>query len=489
MNSEYLNAVKKKLSNSPQKSEITEELMSHICDKRDYYLELGYDEKEAIRRADEDMGDPDDCAVPLNALHPAGSRAWLISVICILLILLPISFIFMDYFAYSANYHLPLNEIWFVTVHNIEADFISLSAVALFVGILIYNNKRKNAGVSVVLILFLGFYFFLSAYLLSDDFDTISEFSAGNFFRCASPMFNPFFYAVITIFSKGFDGYVNSIFAYEKPEPSSAYMWGATVLTILMITWAVLQFVSIIKQKKMKNNRIISRILKITSRVVCGLLTVNFAVMTVCTAIAVQQTQVTINENKNKWASLIDYTVSAQLEKPSAEITAPLKAQFEEEQTYYGDSGKIYCYSNHSNDFGAEWYPVGAGDESPMLMVNVYDKSNNILNWFGMYSRINSYNTISQSEATQLSKMGGSESLQDFMTSDLCYKAISVVHQYGLYDAMIPDGHSAEEYANGESIYFEYDVTDHTRIRVCFYSAAQGTKRNYNSCMTMQYDY
>ena len=91
MTSEYLNAVSKTIGSSTKRAEITEELMSHLCDKRDYHFEHGYDEKEAIRRADEDMGDPDDCAVPLNALHPAGSRTWLISVICILLILLPIS--------------------------------------------------------------------------------------------------------------------------------------------------------------------------------------------------------------------------------------------------------------------------------------------------------------------------------------------------------------------------------------------------------------
>ena len=72
MENKFLDRVSDLIKNKTARQSITAELESHILDKADYYEEIGYSKEVAMRKATEEMGNPDDTAVPLNALHKKG---------------------------------------------------------------------------------------------------------------------------------------------------------------------------------------------------------------------------------------------------------------------------------------------------------------------------------------------------------------------------------------------------------------------------------
>ena len=69
MTNRFIDKVSEQISDKHSRKLITAELESHLLDKIDYYVDIGYSREEAEKRATEEMGNPDDTAVPLNALH------------------------------------------------------------------------------------------------------------------------------------------------------------------------------------------------------------------------------------------------------------------------------------------------------------------------------------------------------------------------------------------------------------------------------------
>ena len=55
---EYINSSVPEKIHDEIKRELKDELTSHICDKADFYIEIGYDEKTAYEKAINDMGKP-----------------------------------------------------------------------------------------------------------------------------------------------------------------------------------------------------------------------------------------------------------------------------------------------------------------------------------------------------------------------------------------------------------------------------------------------
>ena len=69
MENKYVSDVLKLIKNKNAKKSIQAELESHILDKADYYMEIGYSKDDAFKRATEEMGDAEETAVPLNKLN------------------------------------------------------------------------------------------------------------------------------------------------------------------------------------------------------------------------------------------------------------------------------------------------------------------------------------------------------------------------------------------------------------------------------------
>ena len=268
MNSEYLNAVSKTIGSSSKRAEITEELMSHLYDKRDYYLELGYDEEEALRRAEEDMGDPDDCAVPLNAVHPKNKISVLTKISIIFeALFLATAIIRPEVFCYGSEYFLGV-------FHSIGVDLISFGFVAGFAVILTLAGRRKRKGTAASVIVCLSAYFIISLINIKH--------------QSMCGMFQPAVYMLLTLFTKGFNGYIDRIFAYQYTpwDEKSVFIACAVIIFALLLLWAVYIILTIVWQERLYDTRVPRKVLNIINAVVCLALAVSFIPTAVCTAIA-----------------------------------------------------------------------------------------------------------------------------------------------------------------------------------------------------------
>ncbi len=134
MKNKFIEQVTAQIKNKTARTQIEQELESHILDKIDYYIEIGYPYEEAERRATEEMGNPEDTALPLNALHKKGKRIFERAIwiwICII-------YFFVSPLSADFNYQ----SDWYVISHSIGVDFLSLAFAAIFVFILIRAQKR-----------------------------------------------------------------------------------------------------------------------------------------------------------------------------------------------------------------------------------------------------------------------------------------------------------------------------------------------------------
>ena len=191
----YLQSVLDKIENKNARAEIGEELESHLLDKRDYYMELGYSEEEATRRAEEEMGDPDDCAVPMNGLYrKQGKTPLRIISLLFLLVFLAAAVFTSNIFCYGSEHLLAV-------FHSIGIDLLSTGFIAGFAVILLQAHRKKDKIVAA------GVMVCLMAYLV------ISLINSGT--QSLFGLFQPAVFAVFTLFTKGFGGYADRVFAYQ----------------------------------------------------------------------------------------------------------------------------------------------------------------------------------------------------------------------------------------------------------------------------------
>lgn len=95
-----------------------------MLDKIDYYTELGYSQEEVEKRVVDEMGDPDDAALPLRKLHEQAG-GWVSLVVSILFLtataIIPL---FFHKFDYASDYYQAV-------YHSIGIDFFSLQLLAV----------------------------------------------------------------------------------------------------------------------------------------------------------------------------------------------------------------------------------------------------------------------------------------------------------------------------------------------------------------------
>ena len=137
MANNFIDKVSEQISDKHSRKLITAELESHLLDKIDYYVDIGYSKEEAEKRATEEMGDPDDTAVPLNALHQNKYRG-VFTFICLVTVIA----LFMatvnasPLFCYVAEYS--------NLTHYAMFDFWSLIILATYVLMIIYSQKKSQ---------------------------------------------------------------------------------------------------------------------------------------------------------------------------------------------------------------------------------------------------------------------------------------------------------------------------------------------------------
>ena len=340
MENKFLDRVSDLIKNKTARQSITAELESHILDKADYYEEIGYSKEVAMQRATEEMGNPDDTAVPLNSLHKngMGKNVWSIitAVFAVAFSLLCFNVIPIEHRFYYADNN-------YTIYHTLTADFISMLVLFLFVFLLYKAYRHKNLTAGTILLLSL--IVMLVANLTNEVNDGI-QFA----------IFQPLFYPIITFIKCGVSGYADSIFGYSYIVDSDKILYriGAVAIFIVLLVLALVIVIAVFRQSRMKSARILLRISKISCSAMCIILGITTIAMSISAAFAVINIENKRLEMKEARKDAIDFLINADMSGGLDMINEQLLAE-----------GYEYCYCEYKE-------PWGKFDEANMQSVNNY---------------------------------------------------------------------------------------------------------------------
>lgn len=258
MKNDYLNVVKQRIKDKNTQNQVYAELEGHIQDKIGYYKELGYSDDDAEKRAVEDMGEPDDAALPLRSLHSGAGRDWFVFIAVLFFAATVIVPFFFHKFNYADTYYRAV-------YHLITVDFLSVAVIAGYVFFLIKAFRIKSKVIP----------FSAAAALIISIFNGIV-------------IFRPAVYAVVKLFTKGFGGYTDNVFAYAyfTDDMHLPLTVGPYVIFAILLAWAVVQFISVFMQERMYNTKKLNGAVNIIRRVTAALICAELLIMTVCTVTA-----------------------------------------------------------------------------------------------------------------------------------------------------------------------------------------------------------
>ncbi len=267
MENKFLDRVSELIQNKTARESITAELESHILDKADYYEEIGYSKEVAMQKATEEMGNPDDTAVPLNALHKNGKSKNLWSIITAVFV------VFLGFFHFEFVRKFKYCESEFFTTHSVVYEIISFLICAAFV-LLIYKAYRQKNLVSTVMI---------SAALI---FIVAVDFPNTVYYEGLSIcLFQPMLYPLAMVVFHGFSGYCDSIFAYSyiSDNEGAFCRFGAILIFVILNVATITLLVSILRQRRMKQGRCLYK----PVRIICSVMGITLAVTLIIMSVSI----------------------------------------------------------------------------------------------------------------------------------------------------------------------------------------------------------
>lgn len=347
MKNKFLEKVSEQIADDKSRELITAELESHLLDKIDYYVDIGYSKEEAEKRATEEMGNPDDTAVPLNALHNNNFRD-LISFICcgVIVIMFLCTIWFRDDFIYiydSTSYR-----------HSIICDFVSISFLIIYAVILILARKKRIK----IIPLFVAISFVLQFFTIF-----IYDYQEAAIYSSAPPnmfyFYQPAMYALVKIFTEGFSAYSQCVFieipAIEGYLTNFCFEVLPYIFGIIFIVWSILLFIKILREESLSKHKKYRKPVRIIEICVSIFLSVNFLAMTSITCYKAITDFATENSFSDSSLKMLEYVLNADLTKDKAEILNDLAEQgyYESpnfESTYYSNGGNISLETGMDNN-------------------------------------------------------------------------------------------------------------------------------------------
>ncbi|MEE0868407.1 MAG: permease prefix domain 1-containing protein, partial [Ruminococcus sp.] len=297
MENKFLNRVSELIQNKIARRSITAELESHILDKADYYEEIGYSKEVAIQKATEEMGNADDTAVPLNALHKNGKSKNLWSIITAVF---AVAFSLLCFNVIPIEHLFRYGDASFSIVHSVTFDFLSMLICGAFLILLCKAYRQKNIVSSSLLVLSL----IATAFAYFPDFTHPAfQFS----------LFQPFLYPAVMILKNGFTDFADSLFGYSYIPDSEQifYHIGAVVIYLILLAVAVTLLIAIYRQSRMKTARILWIPIKIAKPVLDIVLAVSLLVMSITTVFALINIEDKQLEMQSAREKAIDFVINA----------------------------------------------------------------------------------------------------------------------------------------------------------------------------------
>lgn len=310
MKNKFIEQVTAQIKNKTARAQIEQELESHILDKIDYYIEIGYPYEEAERRATEEMGNPEDTALPLNALHKNGDGFFLtVAGGFFVIMLFLLSYRMIDVFRYAGYTE--------NAVHYIKYDFISFGIFLAYVLLLVIARKKHNKEIPLMIIIsfIIQISFSLVCFVLKDDFLLFTD-------LCA--VFQPMSYAMLALVSKNFGGYIDSIFAYETLEQTLFNDYSLKVMPLIIVAvillWAIALYLSIRRKESMSSKHIFNKALNIGEKAVSVFIAVNLFIMCLGTVVAISELSEKYDEITEQKTTMIDFVLNANVSKDYSEL-------------------------------------------------------------------------------------------------------------------------------------------------------------------------
>ena len=429
MDNKFLNSVASMIQDKKALKLINAELESHILDKIDYYVEIGYSKEEAEKMATEEMGAPEETAVPLNSLHNKRwyrSRFNIIAIIA-LIVLVALAVLLSPKYCYVSNLYL--------IPHFVTMDFISTAIFASYVALLVLAYKKKSkliallVAISLLLQALLSYFscqqFLFVAKTMSTSMPYIDS------FEIVQCLFQPMVYALVTICTKSFSGYIESIFSYQYVLNNSAtacYII-SVALYIFLILCALTVFAVIYMQEHMISCRKIKKALGISAKAVAAVLALNILVMSVSAVISYSSIDNQIAQSSIERRKMIDYVINADLPKDFDETIEDLRAngfdvQPENNSNY--EEGLYYTYYSYNNQLALfNWY-ISAED---IYGEEVINQCNDIVYGITTYNSGDEYALLNQDlyfEKDDFLGFTKGTTLDEFLSSGIYDRAATV---------------------------------------------------------------
>ena len=314
MRQEYLQAVAGRIKDKTARRQILEELESHLLDKIDYYTEIGYPPEEAENRAVEEMGDPDDTALPLSTLH--GKRN---------LPLLVVSLVFlagMGILSIILPYDLLYRNA--MQTHELWADWTSLGILTATVVLFILGAKYKSkaatlltmAAISMPFLITLIRLVIIQMQMLQTPINMSGHWELSVFAPELINPFEPSLYAPVKTVMSGFFGYSDSMLAesYIGEPTAQALMAAGIVLYLLLMAWGLFQFIAILRQEHLRNTKISFRALRIIRRIAVVLLGLNILLTAAGTVAGLTHSEETSGIAENERSAMIDIVIQSNVD-------------------------------------------------------------------------------------------------------------------------------------------------------------------------------
>ena len=333
MENKFVTDVVKLIKNKNAKKSIQAELESHILDKADYYMEIGYSKDEAFKRATEEMGDAEETAVPLNGIH-FKSTVLEYALVCFVFIL---QFLF-----YSNEYGFNYMQ----STHYITIDFLSTAIFFSYIILLWYSNKHKYKSIPFAILISFCSMFLSTVFLDKTDI---------------SVLFQPMVYSIVSICTRGFSFYLDSIFAYSEIIPTALntaiYHTLSIVLSLVIIVIADLVYMNIYKQEKLISNKRLNAIIKKSTNIIIYIIILDIILTATSTVIAYNQ--IDNSESNSQQREMIDYILDAdisltytkQLERLNNNGYKTERDIYTNRDVYISKSNKLELISNLSERY------------------------------------------------------------------------------------------------------------------------------------------
>lgn len=415
----YLEEVSKNIKNKTAQKAVAAELEAHIEEKKAYYIEIGYSEKEAEEKAIEEMGEAEEAAVSLNALH---SEKWYKSVFNLIsVVLLLLCFVTM-YFVADNSVYLTSS----IDVHSLWVDLLSLGVFVTIVVLFVLSDKYDNKiipsiflAVTVLILLTV----WIAPYFLpvSIDEDWYDAFYPVN--DMLTDYFKPLVFALIVFFTKGFFEYSYSLHGYDYAElfENDDYQWIVLLVWALLIIWAVIIILKALCKERMYNFGIYKLFLNTIKYPMVLICTVVLLINSFGTVYSYLNRSYIIEENSRLQEQIIDFVVKSDIRK----YPETLVKEFENMDLNFKKipseiENEQFDYQKFDNSLRIE-YSVNSGISS------IQCKYTSDLS-YSRFENIDYYNDTIYYNEEDFAVFKVGMSIDDFMKSKVCYDAVLVEH-------------------------------------------------------------